>query len=281
MFVPEEAQALLDAWGVLTPDVRVEPHQPEVGFVHRASRDRDAYFLANVGNSTRSFKASFRQSRKHVSIRAPMNGQVPSLNPSESQDRFTPLPVKLAPRSSTFVVFDFALSKFDSTGLPGPSQTKELSPTWLLNFEGADAPPPRLLNELVSWTSWPEAKYYSGRATYTARFQWNDPLPAQTRLILSQLHEVAAFSLNGAPAGEICTPPYEIDVTRLLTAGSNTLSLTVANLPLNRFLGAPEEDLKSLRAAYGNRFPEPPEKRAATPPSPSGLIGPVALRFVP
>ena len=61
--------------------------------------------------------------------------------------------------------------------------------------------------------------------------------------------------------------------------GTNTLCIDVANLPLNRFLGAPDEDLAPLRAVYGNRFPAPEEKSVVHEPVASGLLGPVTLRF--
>ncbi len=79
-------------------------------------------------------------------------------------------------------------------------------------------------------------------------------------------------------AGVVWTPPAEIEITEWLKADTNSLRITVANLPLNRFLGAPEEDLKPLRAAFGNRFPAPTETQTAQP-APSGLIGPVSIRF--
>jgi hypothetical protein len=63
-----------------------------------------------------------------------------------------------------------------------------------------------------------------------------------------------------------------------LNVGTNSLRITVANLPLNRFLGAPEEDMKPLWAAFGDRFPAPTETQTAKPAT-SGLIGPVSIQF--
>jgi hypothetical protein len=57
-------------------------------------------------------------------------------------------------------------------------------------------------------------------------------------------------------------------------------SAVCADLPLNGYLGAPEEDLKPLRAAYGDRFPAPTEKATALPAD-SGLIGRAWIRYAP
>jgi hypothetical protein len=134
------------------------------------------------------------------------------------------------------------------------------------------------LGELVTWTSLPEAKYFSGTAVYRAEFVWDRPPPRRARLLFSQIREAAEIRVNGAVAGAVWNPPMELELGPWLRPGTNTLEVTVANLPLNRFLGSPDEDLGPLRAVYGDRFPAPEEKRLVKEPAPSGLIGPVRLR---
>lgn len=92
---------------------------------------------------------------------------------------------------------------------------------------------------------------------------------------------MADITLNGHLVGPAWNPPYEVEITRELVTGTNTLSITVANLPINRFLGSPDLDLGPLRAVYGNRFPDPEEKRLPQKPPLAGLVGPVKLRFTP
>ena len=83
--------------------------------------------------------------------------------------------------------------------------------------------------------------------------------------------------VNGNLAGGVWLPPYEVEIGPLLKQGRNTLKVTVGNTMLNRFLGLPDEDLRPLRAVYGNRFPDPEEKKITKEPPPSGLIGPVEI----
>jgi hypothetical protein len=150
--------------------------------------------------------------------------------------------------------------------------------SWTLSFEGDKAPPKRQLEELISWTTWPEAEFFSGRGVYTGEFAWNRPVPQRAWLNLTRVAEVAEISLNGHSAGVVWTPPAEVEITEWLNVGTNSLRITVANLPLSRFLGAPEEDMKPLRAAFGDRFPAPTETQTAKPAT-SGLIGPVSIQF--
>ena len=131
---------------------------------------------------------------------------------------------------------------------------------------------------LVSCTTWPEAKFFSGRGVYTGQFAWNRPVPQHAWLNLTRVAEVAEISLNGHSAGVVWTPAAEVEITEWLNVGTNSLRITVANLPLNRFLGSPEEDMKPLRAAFGDRFPAPTETQTAQPAT-SGLIGPVSIQF--
>lgn len=150
--------------------------------------------------------------------------------------------------------------------------------SWTLSFKGDKAPPKRQLEELISWTTWPEAEFFSGRGVYTGEFAWNRPVPQRAWLNLTRVAEVAEISLNGHSAGVVWTPPAEVEITEWLNVGTNSLRITVANLPLNRFLGAPEEDMKPLWAAFGDRFPAPTETQTAKPAT-SGLIGPVSIQF--
>jgi hypothetical protein len=77
--------------------------------------------------------------------------------------------------------------------------------------------------------------------------------------------------------GILFNPPLEAEVTTALRSGVNVLEIIVANLPLNRFLGLPDQDLGPLRARFGSRFPSPEEKKTPNIPAPSGLIGKVHL----
>ena len=84
--------------------------------------------------------------------------------------------------------------------------------SWTLSFKGDKAPPKRQLEELISWTTWPEAEFFSGRGVYTGEFAWNRPVPQRAWLNLTRVAEVAEISLSGHSAGVVWTPPAEVDL---------------------------------------------------------------------
>jgi hypothetical protein len=277
IWIPDERTALAQVLSELRPGVRLEPLQPEVGLVFRRTPSRDIYFLANVGDQPRRFTAGFRTAWKHAERWDPMTGRVERLPSEQDSDGFQQVALELPPRGSIFVLW----GRSSVAAPPTPSFASEGQPlnvSWTLSFEGDKAPPQRQLEELISWTTWLEAKFFSGRGVYTGQFAWNRPVPQRAWLNLTRIAEVAEISLNGHSVGVVWTPPAEVEITEWLNVGTNSLRITVANLPLNRFLGSPEEDMKPLRAAFGDRFPAPTETQTAQPAT-SGLIGPVSIQF--
>ena len=131
---------------------------------------------------------------------------------------------------------------------------------------------------LADWTTRPEpgVKYYSGKATYTQRFDLPSSCPVDGRTIyldLGTVKHVAEVRLNGANLGVVWTAPWRVDVTSAVRARDNQLEVDVVNLWPNRLIGD---------AAL------PPEQRLTvtnvkkfTKDSPlleSGLLGPVTIQ---
>ena len=73
--------------------------------------------------------------------------------------------------------------------------------------------------------------------------------------------------------------PYRCDITRLLRPGRNRLRIDVTNLLINRILGDGPIDYSDVYAKYGRRFPAGDEWEFVREPYPSGLLGPVHLRY--
>jgi hypothetical protein len=66
-----------------------------------------------------------------------------------------------------------------------------------------------------------------------------------------------------------------VNVTGMLHAGDNQVSIVVANLALNEMAGKPLPDYKELTAKYGERFQA--QDMNAVQPIASGLLGPIRL----
>jgi hypothetical protein len=291
IFTPDEREGLAAALAQapVGPDMRVTPYQPEVSHVHRHLGDRDFYFVVNVGSSEVRFTAEFRVVEGAASCWSPMSGEITPLPIRAREGGRTQVDLVLPARGSTFVCFEQGRNNRSGTepgAVADPKAEATAHPleiTWQVTFDGPDAPPPYETRELTSWTEWPGARFFSGRATYTGSFEW--PLPgspesaeAQScRLRFDRVREVAEVVVNEQQAGAVWTPPYELEIAPFLTAGANTLQITVGNLPVNRVLGLPDPELGALRAVHGARFPAPEEKQLMEGPAPSGLMGRVLL----
>ena len=101
-----------------------------------------------------------------------------------------------------------------------------------------------------------------------------DGFPAGSKIILDlgKVREIAEVSVNGKPLGILWKPPFESDVTKLLTAGKNHLEIKVTNLWPNRIIGdqylPPEQRFTfTVYQAY----------KKDSPLLESGLLGPVRL----
>ena len=292
---------------------RVEDDLGPLDFIHRRTTDDEFYFVRNKTREAQSLLCRFR-------VAAQDTGQIPEFWWPESGRRsvcsdwkpieggFTELTVELAPLGSVFVVFrkansaddapldsiatdTFAVAK-DSAGLT-------LDGAWQVEFpEGWGAPQETTFPKLESWTESEDEgiRYFSGIATYRKTFDVPKSLAEQERLFLQlgELAEIAEVSLNGKRLGLVWLPPFRIEITDAIQAGSNTLEIQVANLWANRLNGdslLPESDrftrsnLDRMQtdptsdSSYG-RIPNGPTRPVYTEIPPlmkSGLLGPVQI----
>ena len=285
------------------PDVRFSiPNQDAtLTHVHRRAGDRDFYFVANVSDHAAHFDMDFRVPGSRATLWNPMDGSITPLLCRRLRSGYARVVLQLPLRGSCFVCLEppGSRNKPNRTPLPDDSPSSDITTgnapaddtaawnrqplrlQWRVTFNGQDAPPPVETRELVSWTQWPGAKFYSGSVFYTAILNMPAPVPARARLHFAQVREAAEVRVNGKKAGAVWTPPYDVDIAPYLEPGPNVLRIWVVNLPVNRVLGQPDPDLQTLRFLYGDRFPAPQEKKLLSEPLPSGLIGDIELLTSP
>jgi hypothetical protein len=273
---------------VLPPDVAAAP---EIGVVHRKLDYADVYFLANTSNRPVQSQAVFRIQGLEGAWWDPMTGKV------TKAEGGTHLALNLAPYESRVVVF----SKDQAPSVPAvsdvPPAPLDLSAGWTLTFAGA---PAEHLDALRSWTDLNGRKFFSGQGVYQrtvtvpqAMLSSGHPIyltlgegtpvpPAGGRggagmraMLEAPVHEAAVVSVNGKRAGAVWSAPYEVDVSGLLHAGDNQVSIVVANLALNEMAKSPMPDYTALNAKYGERFQA--QDMRSVQPIDSGLLGPVRL----
>jgi hypothetical protein len=151
---------------------------------------------------------------------------------------------------------------------------------WQVLFpENLGAPSDIAMETLTDWTAHgnPGVRYFSGTARYRTGFTLAS-LPESGNpviLDLGDLKEVAEVTVNGRNLGILWKQPYRIDITAAVRPGGNRLEIAVTNLWNNRIVG----DLKTPDQAPVSRTNLKGKFNANSPLLPSGLLGPVSLRF--
>ncbi|MCS7224542.1 MAG: glycosyl hydrolase [Armatimonadetes bacterium] len=171
--------------------------------------------------------------------------------------------------------------------------------------KGWGAPDEVVLDKLISWTEHPDdgVRYFSGTAVYTVAVdipkEFLQP-PLSLVLDLGQVKYLARVLVNGKEAGVLWKPPFQVDITRLVRPGTNTLEIAVTNLWVNRLIGDeflpddrewnPNGSLKDWPEWMKKGLPKPQTGRITwttwrhyskdSPLMESGLLGPVTLKPV-
>jgi hypothetical protein len=126
--------------------------------------------------------------------------------------------------------------------VPTLPKVLEIGKQWQVKFDPkGGGPAEAAFDKLEDWSKRHEdgIKYYSGTAAYRTTFTLAGA-PKQGTCVFLDLGKVAVMaevSLNGKNLGVLWKPPYRVDATQAIKAGSNTLEIKVTNLPINRMIG--------------------------------------------
>jgi hypothetical protein len=253
------------------------PGAESIAYVHRRLPDADIYFVANLSDDAVTTTGRFRVVGRAPQIWRADDASIRDVSFTR-ETGITEIPINLAPRDAFFVVFERPTAA-TSHAMPKLSRDTFLNVVgpWDLQIPRADAEPIRTsLDELVSWThiDREEIRYFSGVATYTTTFEAaGDPRMGERFILdLGSVSNVARVSVNGRDMGVVWKTPFELDVTAAMRTGENTLTVEVANLWPNRFIGDKQPNAPH-RSVFGTRD----TFTAASPLLPSGLLGPVRL----
>jgi hypothetical protein len=275
-------------------------------WVHRHTPDAEIYFVANQADAPAHIDARFRVSGKDVQVWRPMEGAAkpaaystvamvdqrtgnrqPGIQPAlyAGERGSTVVPLDLAARESLFVIFRNAAPAPERTvALATETKLTTIAGPWTVTFPpNFGAPASVRFEKLSSWTesSDPGVKYFSGTAKYTNMLQvptaW---LRSGQRiwLDLGRVGDLAEVKVNGKDAGITWAPPYRVDITDALKAGSNSLEIAVTNEWSNRQIGDRQLPVeKRVLAQPGGGAGLLPGFGAAQVPAESGLLGEVTL----
>jgi hypothetical protein len=280
---------------VITPDAVATPAEAELGVTHRRVRAVDAYFVANTGPRPLRTQLGLRTPAAVYEQWRPEDGGV--VRRGQTSDG---IPVELAPYQATVVVTAAA-------GVPGveAEAAQERDGRLPLLHWTLDDGSGRMVTVPHVWQSDPDVAPDRLTLRYSCTFdhplaatfgsvtldfgacQPDEPgdfditalRPQSFRARLRPpVGEVAQVWVNGAAAGVVWAPPYELDLTPHLRSGSNDLVVEVATVGARALATDPSiaETVETSLRRYGRRFTMQ-DVDLATVDLRSGLLGVPAL----
>ena len=221
-----------------------------------------------------------------------MNGQVFAVDTVSRKSTSTTVVLNFEPYQSHVIVFS------NRTNLAPMFKRGEsvlemgLDSNWRVSFGSGTS---TMMDRLHSWSDDQVTRYFSGTATYedsfglpplllesgkTVELDFGDGMPLAVQSTPNgmqtwydpPIREAAVVYVNGQRAGSLWSPPYRLDVTRLLKTGEiNDLTIVVGNTALNYMAGHRLPDYKLLDLRYGERFQAQDMNKIQV--LPSGIIG--------
>ncbi|GAB5552774.1 MAG: hypothetical protein Sapg2KO_23650 [Saprospiraceae bacterium] len=241
----------------------------------------------------------FREASKNVKSIAPQSAiQHQNLKFALSQNK---LPILEAFKNGSYEIAftDGTTQQQTIADLP---TSITLANTWEVTFSDLKATPKTVtFPKLIDWTSHENEaiKYYSGTANYTTSFKVEKGTLSPDRKFMLDLGTVsiaARVILNGQDLGVVWMSPHKVDISSVLKAGENQLSIEVTNQWTNRLIGDenyPNEagfarEMENMPEWYTNNEPAPLQQRSTFTAFPfykkgddllsAGLVGPVKIQ---
>jgi hypothetical protein len=224
----------------VVPDAKVA-QSDSILFIHRKVADGEIYFVSNQKTKTVNISPEFRVTGKQPESWNAVTGDRRILPSYYQKDKVTAVPMKLEPYESAFLIFRKAGVKKDTTATnyPQPTASIAIDKPWTVTFDAKMRGPknPVIFETLTDWSNHPNdsIKYYSGTAVYQNKFNITTLAKGTNYILdLGLVRAIAKVKINGVDVGGAWSPPYQLDITRVLKAGENTIEVKVVNTWVNR-----------------------------------------------
>ena len=271
-------------------------------FIHRRTEDSEIYFVINKRGTPLKADCFFRVSGRQPELWNPVSGEQRDLPQFKTQNGVTSIPMEFEPYGALFVIFrrEEGKKKETEVNFPTKSLTQELTGAWMVQFDpqwfypttglsGDQAKGLMVLDKLGDWNQHPEpaVKNFSGKAVYKKVFDLtlqgisgkaegsSSELPKRLFLDLGIVKETARVRLNGKDLGVVWCLPWQVEITRAVKSGVNTLEIEVVNLWPNRLIGDKKLPVAERRT-HKNMF----VGWLNNDQLPAGLLGPVTIKAV-
>ena len=280
----------------------------DLQYIHRRVGEAEIYFVSHQENRLLDTRCTFRVAGKQPELWDPETGAIRELPEFTEKDGRIAVPLHFEPLQSWFVVFRNSNRPAPRDAVVGRNflprrERSTLAGPWQVSFDPKWGGPARpvTFDKLEDWSKHadPCIHYYSGTAVYRTTFT-NPELPSTNQrlfLDLGALEVMARVQLNGKDCGIAWKPPYRVNITDAVRAGSNDLEIAVVNLWINRMIGDEQlpldanwKDFETLlewpdwfktgkpRPSGRYTFSSCRHYRKDSPLVSSGLLGPVTIR---
>lgn len=251
----------------------------DVMFLHRKLNNGGIYFVASQTDNVETIEASFRISGYKAELWDPATGKISPVSYSFDGER-TKVTIPLDSFGSIFVVFRDK-TKESSVSIPVPTERviTQLEGPWQVEFQAErGAPASATFDKLIDFreSDIDGIKYFSGIANYKKSVDVAQETIDKGDVVidLGFVNNLAEVWVNSQLAGTTWKPPYRVDITDFVTAGSNEIEIKAVNTWVNRLVGDAQpgvSDDEKITLTTRQFY------RADSPLVPAGLIGPVEI----
>ncbi len=213
-------------------DLRIDKNPNHIGFVHQKNDKSDVYFVSNISRESRKETLTFFGNVQRVAIYDPMTCEEKEVLSYRINQGNTE--VELVFNEYQALIFVFS----DEITTNPPIQEKinrvdlDISHEWDFAIDSKGFS--KHYTKLSSWEQEDDLRYYSGEGRYSRLFNLNNLDKKQSVFLsLENIGETANIIVNEEEVGVIFMHPYELDITKFVKNGSNSIEIRVQNLLIN------------------------------------------------
>ena len=166
-------------------------------------------------------------------------------------------------------------TKVSSLSIPEPTEQliEQLGGSWQVEFQAErGAPASATFDKLIDFreSSDPGIRYFSGIASYIKEVNVSQETIDQGDVIidLGQVYSIAEVWVNGKLSGTSWKPPFRVNISEDVIAGSNKIEIKSVNTWVNRLIGDAQSDVEEKVTLTTRQF-----YSADSPLVPSGIVG--------
>jgi hypothetical protein len=254
-----------------------------LSFIRKKNNENTLYFVANQTAEDYNEIIELATPASHLVIYDPLNnlkGQVKIENTGTSIRFHLHLPAG----QSRFLLLNEQHPQ--AWKEPVFENTLPIEGQWQVNFTKGQPflPQAHSLQNLSTWTQFPDttAQYFNGEARYQIAFNLPKKATKKTaELHLGEVRESARVYINGKEIGTAWSLPFTLQIPPNTLKTKNTLEIYVRNSSINqvRYLDKQKVNWKKFYDINLVDINYKPFDASTWTPTPSGLIGPVILKY--